>query len=202
MEEYKLPLMQHFSKLYKSSKWGFKLISVIIVLALSAIVGSFSIDFEKVYQGVSMSEQQLEQAKMFGKIGGAIGGTFVSIIKLVVTFIVFLIISKIMKSNVTKKTIFSATLSYSLITGFISLIVMFIQWIAGLSPTDYSITSLNIFDKGNSVLGSFDLQTFIGAYVFGIMLYATNHFSKKSTLVWAIAYIILLIAISLISAIL
>lgn len=202
MEESKLPLIQHFSKLYEKPKWGIKLIVVIIVLALSAIVGSFSIDFEKVYQGASMSEQQLEQAKMFGKIGGSIGGTFVSIIGLGVTFIVFLIISKIMNSDITKKTIFSATLSYSLITGVIGLIVMFIQWIAGLSPTDYSITSLNVFDKGNSVLGSFDLQTLIGAYVFGIMLYATNRFSKKTSLVWTIAYIIVFIAISLISAIL
>lgn len=74
-----------------------------------------------------------------------------------------------MKSDASAKSIFSATLSYTIITSTIALIVVLIQWIAGLSVTDYSITSLNIFDKGNPILRVFDLQTLISAYVLGIL---------------------------------
>ena len=78
--------------------------------------------------------------------------------------------------------------------------VALIQWIAGLSPTDYNIASLNVFDKGNQMLGAFNLQTLISAYVFGIMLFATNRLSKKASIIWAIAYIIVSIGFALIGA--
>jgi len=87
-----------------------------------------------------------------------------------------------------------------LITGIVGLIVALIQWIAGLSPTDYNIASLNVFDKGNQMLGAFNLQTLISAYVFGIMLFATNRLSKKASIIWAIAYIIVSIGFALIGA--
>ena len=105
-----------------------------------------------------------------------------------------------MKSDANGKPIFSATLSYILITGIIALIVILIQWIAGLSPTDYSITSLNIFDKGNNILAAFNLQTFIGAYVFGIMLFATNNMSKKASILWSIIYIVIFVGFGLIGS--
>ena len=104
-----------------------------------------------------------------------------------------------MKKGKSKKVVFSATLSYVLITSFIGLIVILIQWLAGLSPLEYSITSLNIFDKGNKMLGALNAQTFIGGYIFGIMLYKTFDFSKKATIIWTISYLVLLISFSAVS---
>lgn len=200
METSNFPLVSHFSKLRNQPKWGLKLILAIIVMTLSAVITTLTIDYSEVYKDTGMTGDQLEQAKMFAQIGGAIAGVFGAIIGIGITFVIFLLISKIMKSDASGKSIFSATLSYVLITGIIALIVLLIQWFAGLSPTDYSITSLNIFDKGNKILGAFNLQTLIGAYVFGIMLFATNHFSKKSALIWSILYIVVLIGFELLGA--
>lgn len=103
-----------------------------------------------------------------------------------------------MKSDVKKKSIFSATLSYMLITGIVGLVILLIQWIEGLSLSDYNIASLNIFDKGNNILKAFNLYNLIGSYVFGIMLYMTFRFSKKLSVIWIIIYLIVLIGFSLI----
>ncbi|MDG0822618.1 YIP1 family protein [Staphylococcus equorum] len=200
METSKLALVSHFSELRNKPKWVLKLILAIVVMTLSAVIGSLAIDYNELYKDAGMTGAELEQAKMFGQIGGAIAGIFGAIVSIGITFVIFLLISKIMKSDASGKSIFSATLSYTLITGIIALIVILIQWIAGLSPTDYSITSLNIFDKGNKVLSAFNLQTFIGAYVFGVMLFATNRFSKKSAIIWTIAYLIVYIGFALLGA--
>lgn len=200
MKESKLPLVQHFSNLREKPKWGLKLILAIVVMTLSAVIGALAIDYNELYKDAGMTGTELEQVKMFGQIGGAIAGIFGAIVSIGITFVIFLLISKIMKSDANGKSIFSATLSYILITGIISLIVLLIQWIAGLSPTDYSITSLNIFDKGNNILGAFNLQTIIGAYVFGVMLFAINRFSKKSAIIWTIAYLVVYIDFSLLGA--
>ncbi|MEB8103789.1 YIP1 family protein [Staphylococcus xylosus] len=200
MESSKFPLVSYFSELRNNPKWGLKLILAIVVMTLSAAITAFTIDYSEQFKDTGMSGEQLEQAKMFGQIVGAIGGVFGAIFSIGITFVIFLLISKIMKSDASGKSIFSATISYTLITGIIALIVVLIQWIAGLSPSDYSITSLNIFDKGNKILGAFNLQTLIGAYVFGVMLFATNRFSKKSTLIWSIIYIVVLTGFTLLSA--
>lgn len=107
-----------------------------------------------------------------------------------------------MNSNIDSKTIFSATLSFLLITKFITLVILTIQWIVGISTTDYLITSLNIFDKGNQLLGAFNLQTIVNSYIFSVMLYSTNNFSKFSSFIWGIIYIIVAIVSSIIAIIL
>ena len=197
MEESKLPLVQHFAKLRNKPKWGMKLILAVIVMTLSTVISAFTIDYNALYKDAGMTGDQLEQAKMLGKIGGAIAGVFGAIISIGITFVIFLLISKIMKSEANGKLIFSATISYILITGIIALIVILIQWFAGLSPSDYSITSLNIFDKGNKILGAFNIQTIISAYIFGIMLYKTYKLSKIASITWSISYIIIFIGFSL-----
>ena len=200
METSKLPLAQHFSNLRTNPKWTLKLLIAIVVVILSTIITSSLIDYDTLFKDTGLSGQELEQTKAIGQITGIIGGIVGGIIGIGITFVIFLLISKIMKSDASAKSIFSATLSYTVITSVIGLIVILIQWIAGLSPTDYVITSFNIFDKGNSFLSAFNLQTLIGAYVFGVMLLATNRFSKKSAIIWSIVYLIILVGFALIGA--
>lgn len=200
MESSNLPLAQHFSSLREKPTWGLKLIIAIVVVALSAIISSLTIDYKQLYQDAGLSGQQLDQTLAIGKISSIIGGAIGAIIGIGITFVIFLIISKIMKSDASAKSIFSATLSYTIITGIIGLIIIIIQWAAGLSVMDYSITSLNIFDKGNKMLAAFNLQILIDAYVFGIMLYATNRLSKKSAIIWTIAFIVVFVGSGLIGA--
>lgn len=200
MAKSNLPLAQHFSNLRKNPKWGLKLVITILILLITSIISTISIDYRKMYRDMNLSSQQLDQMESFAKITGLIGGSLASIIGIGIAFLIFLIISKIMKSDADAKTIFSATLSYSIITSVIALIVALIQFLTGLSPMDYNITSLNIFDKENKFLEVFDLQTFIGAYIFGIMLFETNNLNEKGSLIWSIFYLIIFIGLSLIWA--
>ncbi len=103
-----------------------------------------------------------------------------------------------MRSDANTKSIFSATLSYILFTNAISLIILTIQISAGLSLIDYSITSLNIFAKGNRILGTFDLQFFVQAYILTVML-LVRRLSIRASTIWGIIYLILIITFSLIS---
>lgn len=201
MNESRLPLIQHFISLRDNPKWGIKLLLAVVITSLSSVISVYATDLGNMYKGTEMTSNQIEQTETITKIGSIIGSPFISLITIGITFLVILIISKLMKSQAIAKSILSATLSYTIITGGIALIIIVIQWIAGLSPTDYNIASLNIFDKGNSILGVINLQTLIGAYVFGIMLFATNNFSKKSSVIWAILYIIVFGGFGLIGAI-
>lgn len=200
MEESNLLFAKHFASLRNKPKWGLKLILAIVVAVLTAVISTFTMDYSKISQGTDMSGAQSQQLESMTKIIGLIGGSIGAVIMIGVMFLIFLVIAKIMKSDVSAKSIFSATLSYTLITTIVALVVILIQWIAGLSINDYSLTSLNIFDKGNPWLGVFDLQIVLGAYVFGIMLYATNHFSKKAAWIWAIAYLVISVGFGLIGA--
>jgi hypothetical protein len=200
MEESNLLFAKHFASLRTKPKWGLKLVLAIVVAILTAVISTFTVDYSKISQGTDMSGAQSQQLESMTKIIGLIGGSIGAVIMIGVMFLIFLVIAKIMKSDASAKSIFSATLSFTLITSTVALVVILIQWIAGLSANDYNLTSLNIFDKGNPWLGVFNLQTVLGAYVFGIMLYATNHFSKKAAWIWAIAYLVISVGFGLIGA--
>ncbi|MHA4769777.1 YIP1 family protein [Staphylococcus capitis] len=188
----------HFRQLRYNPKIIVKLILSIVISMLMVIVSTFATDFSKIYKETGISSSQPEQMERIGKIISMIGGSISAIVMMGVIFTVFLLISKIMNTSTSVKSIFSATLSYILITSIVGLIVNLIQLCFGLSINDYSLTSLNIFDKGNPWLGAIDLQTIFSVYVFGIMLYATNNFSKKATLIWSIVYLIIMICFSFI----
>jgi hypothetical protein len=200
MEESNLLFAKHFASLRTKPKWGLKLVLAIVVAILTAVISTFTVDYSKISQGTDMSGAQSQQLESMTKIIGLIGGSIGAVIMIGVMFLIFLVIAKIMKSDASAKSIFSATLSFTLITSTVALVVILIQWIAGLSANDYNLTSLNIFDKGNPWLGVFNLQTVLGAYVFGIILYATDHFSKKAAWIWAIAYLVISVGFGLIGA--
>ena len=200
MEKSNLLFAKHFASLRTNPKWGLKLILAIVVAVLTAVISTFTVDYSKISQGTDMSSAQSKQIETMTKIMGLIGGSIGAIIMIGVIFLIFLVIAKIMKSDASGKSIFSATLSYKLITGIVALVVILIQWISGLSANDYNLTSLNIFDKCNPWLGVLDLKIVLGTYVFGIMLYATNRFSKKSSWIWTIAYLVISVGFGLIGA--
>ena len=193
-----LLFVNHFRQLRYNPKIIMKLILSIVISILMVIVSTFATDFSKIYKETGISSSQPEQMERIGKIISMIGGSISAIVMMGVIFTVFLLISKIMNTSTSVKSIFSATLSYILITSIVGLIVNLIQLCFGLSINDYSLTSLNIFDKGNPLLCAIYLQTIFSVYVFVIMLYATNNFSKKATLIWSIVYLIIMICFSFI----
>ena len=72
---------------------------------------------------------------------------------------IFLVISKIFKSDAKGSSIFSAALSYSII--MLSLIIIIIQLLFGLSILEYKLDSLNIFAKDNKYLMAISLTNLL-----------------------------------------
>lgn len=200
MESSNLPFAQHFSKVRENPKWTIKFIFTIIIIIIYNFIIASSTNYEKIFKEKGLEGTELEQAKKFGQIGGVIGGTLSSVFEIAFIFAIILIILKIMKNRTKLKVIFSQTLSYKLIISLIALIVITIQFLTGVSTTEYSITSLNIFDKGNKVLSAFNLQILIGAYIFGVMLYNANLLSKKTTITWSLIYSVCVFFLTLITS--
>ncbi|SUM81520.1 hypothetical protein [Staphylococcus saprophyticus] len=106
MESSNLPLAQHFSSLREKPTWGLKLIIAIVIIALSATIVALTTDFKQNFEDAGLSGQQLDQSLEFAKIIGVVSGVIGSILTIGVTFVIILIISKIMKSDASAKSIF------------------------------------------------------------------------------------------------
>lgn len=87
-----------------------------------------------------------------------------------------------------------------LISSIVALIVLAIQVIVGLDIVNVSITSLNIFDQGNKILGVFNLQTLLSGYLFGLLLYKTCKLSGRVSIIFGIFLVIITMGSGLIGA--
>ncbi|MCI2804132.1 YIP1 family protein [Staphylococcus pettenkoferi] len=200
MENSKLPFADHFSKLRENPKWLVKLIAFLIISFFVSWLRFTAIDQTKLLKKNDAGQQAIDAYNQFRWpmiIGGAIGNF---ILLILIAFLIFLVISKIMKSDVSALSIFCASLSYNIIVYTFVLIVFAIQAIAGIDLGEYNIASLNIFDKGNGFLEAINLQYFLSAYVIGLYYYFTAKLSKKSAVIWAIVALIVLIAIGMMNA--
>ncbi|MCY1591261.1 YIP1 family protein [Staphylococcus pettenkoferi] len=200
MKNSNIPFADYFYYLRENPKWLLKLIIFIVLSVLLAIVTIMGTDLDKALQQSNLHGQQLANAKKISMIGAMISGLFSSFIQLLILFVIILVISKIANKDIKGKSLFSATLSFMVITLLIGLVVAAIQLIFGLPIKDYTITSLNIFDKGNKILGAFNLQTLIAAYFFGLIFYSTSKFSGKTSLILGVLYLIVNIGFALLGA--
>ena len=62
METSKLPLVSHFSELRNKPKWVLKLILTIVVMTLSAVIGSLAIDYNELYKDAGMTGTELDKS--------------------------------------------------------------------------------------------------------------------------------------------
>lgn len=200
MQSSNLPFMQHFESLRINPKYGLKLILVIILAMLTTTLYNLIIDPLVIYKDLGLSSKEIMDLHETSKKYSLIAVPFITLFMIAFSFLIVLIVSKIMKSDATQKMIFSATLSHMLITSILTFVIYFIQYVAGIALTDYDISSLNIFDKGNKVLAAFNLQTIFSAYVFGVLLYATCKLTKKASIIWAVVFFVLFTSFDLISS--
>ncbi|MCU5746666.1 YIP1 family protein [Staphylococcus sp. SQ8-PEA] len=200
MENSKLPLADHFASLRERPKWLVKLIALLIISFFASWFAQIATDVTEQLKKMGVDHKTIETQSQFSW-GKVIGGTLSScIFSVLIAFVLFLIISKIMKSEVSPLSIFSAALSYSLIIQSFALIVAAIQAMAGINMAEQTISSLSIFDKGNPFLSAIDLKSFIAAYLIGLYYFFTARLSKKASITWAIVALIVLIGVSLIGA--
>lgn len=198
MENSKSPFADHFSKLRENPKWLVKLIAFLIISFFVSWLTQIATDQTEKLKENGVDQKIIDAQTKFSwgsVISGTIGGFIWSVL---IAFVIFLIISKIMKSDVSALSVFSASLSYNIIVQTFALIVVAIQAIAGINTIDYNISSLNIFDKGNMYLSSINLKYVLSAYVIGLYYYFTAKLSKKAAIIWAIVALIVFIGLSLI----
>lgn len=195
-----LPLVNHFSKLRENPKWIVKLIIFTILSFISLLLTNYITDNTEILKKAGLDSSQIEQQNEMD-IGTLIGQTVGGVIfGLLIIFLIFLIVSKIMKSDARAIHIFSASISYLIITTAFSIIVYGIQALFGLTLPDTQIDSLNVFDKGNQYLSVFNLSSLLSAYLIFAVYYGTSKLSKKASIIWAIVALIVTIGLGLISA--
>ncbi|RIN74184.1 YIP1 family protein [Staphylococcus simulans] len=202
MENSNLLLGDAFSKFRERPKWALNLIIwIVVVIGSLWLTFAFS-DWTEIMKQTNpnMSQAQIEQARSFMGPVTVIGGLFSQLFYLLIAFLIVWAIARIFKSDVKKKSIFAGTLFALLISSLVALIVLAIQVIVGLDIVKISITSLNIFDPGNKVLGVFNLQTLLSGYLFSLLLYKTCKLSGKVSIIFGIALVIISIVFGLIGA--
>lgn len=195
-----LPFVDHFSKLRENPKWIVKLIILTILSFISLLLTNYITDNTEILKKAGLNPSQIEQQNEMN-IGTLIGQTVGGVIfGLLFIFLIFLIVSKIMKSDARPIHIFSASISYLIVTTAFSIIIFGIQALFGLTLPDTQIDSLNIFDKGNQYLSVFNLSGLLSAYLIFAVYYGTSKLSKKASIIWAIVALIVTIGFGLISA--
>lgn len=186
-----------FNKFREKPKWLVNMLLVIIIAIASAWITILTTDISAELRETGLSEANMSTfTTVFAYIGAVIG----AIVGVAFMFLLILIVSKIMKSDVKATSLFAAATFMTLITSIYGLIIVAIHAIMDLDPVKYSFTSLKIFNQSNQFLGIFDLKILLGAYLFGVVLYATSHLKGKAALIWGIVYLVLLIGRGLIQA--
>lgn len=200
MDQSNLILGSTFSKFREQPKWVLNLIIWLIVVSASIwLTVSFS-DFTSQLTNNNPNADMKKADAIMGPVS-AITSILGSLFTLLFSWLIVLAIARIFKSQVRKRSIFAGTLFALLVSSCIALVVTLIQVIVGLDLVQYSITSLNIFDKGNKVLGAFNLQTLISGYLFTLLLYKTCRLSGKVSIIFGVVFVVLSIGSALIGAI-
>ncbi|GEP84829.1 Yip1 domain [Staphylococcus piscifermentans] len=200
MDQSNLILGSTFSKFREQPKWALNLIIWLIVISASIwLTFSFSDVTGQLTQ--ANPDADMDKAKAIMGPVSIITSIFGSLFTLLFSWLIVLAIARIFKSQVRKRSIFAGTLFALLVSSCIALVVTLIQVIVGLDLVQYSITSLNIFDKGNKVLGAFNLQTLISGYLFTLLLYKTCRLSGKVSIIFGVVFVVLSIGSALIGAI-
>ncbi len=200
MVKTKLPLFQHFENLRDYPTWKVKSFLLILITVIYSLILKYDTDNTELLEGFGYSKQDIEEIHQIHWLTDVSSSLMGGVISFLFTFVVFMMISKLLNSDVTPKTILSASLSHSLIVTTVSLVVIVIQLALHLPAPAYIITSLNIFLPGNTYLAAFDLQTIFKGYVTFIVYYATSRLSFRASLILGILTIVLIVLLALGSA--
>ncbi|WP_240507201.1 hypothetical protein [Staphylococcus cornubiensis] len=198
MDKNNWPFFYSFYRKRASTKWGFNLLIAIMFAMLSALLSSQLLTNEKSLNSIEGIDQNtlFLMIRIFSTIAGGIS----AIISTLVIFVLSLMFTKIFKTKPRVKSLFSGSILLVLIVNTVTLIAIIIQFLFGLNPKDYNILSLNIFNRGNDILGAFDFKLIIQSYLFILLLNATGKLSIKISTVVSLILFIFLLIINLIGA--
>ncbi|UXV38794.1 YIP1 family protein [Staphylococcus simulans] len=185
------------SKSIEEPKFSIKIIIYILLSTISTFITLQIMDVDKIVKESTSQGIDPEMTRKFVIIGSTISSIFSMIISILIMWLIFVFISKMMKSSTSKKSLFSATLIFLIISTLLQVIILSIQWGVGLPFPKYNISSLNIFSPGNQFLESINLQHLLESYLFGLVFYKTSKLSKKKSVILGIIYFVVVIFFSL-----
>ncbi|WLR43236.1 Yip1 family protein [Bacillus carboniphilus] len=178
------------------------LLVLIILWALDGFLRAISYDYEpELIEGVT-----LEQAKFWGMIGGT-GGALIAVpIGSLISAVIVLIIAKIAQKKPTFKQLYSFAL-YASVVGIVgALLNSILFYILGFSISEKTpeLTSLGSLIESEGALQGFlnsiELFTIWSTVIFAIGLEKVVGLSKRSAWIISIAFLLVLIIISVVTA--
>lgn len=199
-KQFKLPFSNYFDKMGNNPTWKIKLLLLIILSYFATIIQNNITNQNEwfKYKGIDSNQLQLNSDSNVWIQG--INGIFISLFQVFIVFLIFLLVSKIMKSSVKSKSLFSASITYVLITMVFIMIINLIQLLFGLNYPMFQLDSLVIFQKGNLYLSAFSLRNLLSALLSFMVYYHTSKMTKKSSVIWALVALISLTIIGLLGA--
>ncbi|MGX0825706.1 Yip1-like protein [Staphylococcus epidermidis] len=196
-----VPFSNHFEKLKENPNLSIKVIIVMIISYFSSVLQQIITDQKEWFRYKGVDDDLINKQNDVSNIWlQSLSSILFILLTVTIVFIILLVISKIMKSQVKSKSLFSASLSYYIITLIFSLIVNGIQALFNLHVPMYQLDSLNIFQPGNLYLTPISIRNILNSFIFGLIFYYTSGFSKKSAFIWSIIIFIVMVIIGLIGA--
>jgi len=196
MSNSNLLFANYLRRVREKPKWMLNLLLLIIISILITWVTNSFVDYYEELVNTGLTPTDAENLAGVSIVFSYVMYVFLALLMIIVNFVSLLLISRIMKSNISAYSIYSASVFITLISYIVTFIVMVIQWAFNLDPTVVNITSMNILDEGNRLLGTIDLQHIISGYLFGVVLYSTSQLHTKHVWIWSIIYIIITIIAS------
>lgn len=193
----KWPLYYDFYKKRASTRWALNLLLAILFGMLSALLFSEILSDEKslAFEGVDQHTALIINRTIFSITGG-----FAVLFSMLFFFVLSLVVTKILKTKPSAKSLFSGAVLLVLVMNIVTLIVAIVQFLFGLNPEDYNILSLNIFNAGNKILGVFDLKLILQSYLFMLLLHATGKLSLKRSAMISTLFLVLILLFNIIGA--
>ncbi|EKU50053.1 YIP1 family protein [Staphylococcus massiliensis] len=191
MKDEKLVLSHEFGQCRENPKWPLKLLTYIVLAAISVFLSIQATDFGKALEKMSQPGTEGTINEDFLKISTIVGAVFGLLFSILIYWLIFLIIASIVRSQAKKRSLFAATLLFLVISTAFSLIINLIQLIFGLDPQDVNISSLNIFDPGNNILKALSLQTLLQSYLFGLVIYKVIGMSGKAATIFGLVFFVI-----------
>lgn len=162
----------------------------LLIITIMYIVGTYltfsQFDFEALL-GETVPEEQMEIMVTISKITGAITGVFIPIFSVLISSAIYLLISKIAKSDVTFKQLFSLN-TYILFVSAIGILFNSLIHLLIDGNSEIYVTSLaGVIGSTNAVLAGVEIFSIWGIILTAIGLQKVARLSKG--LSWTVALI-------------
>lgn len=187
---YNYPLATLFEKISEVKKTKYIFILILVTVITSLIETHFTIEKTPI-ANINGTDQMKPLIIIYTIL--LLTSFFKILFIILAHFTFFYISASVFRIETKKRHILKATTLLITFTYTVQAIILIIQYITNLSPLDYNIGSLNIFDSGNTLLESLNLVLVIKTYLMILILKYTIALKNKPIVILIIIYLLITI---------